>query len=179
MYGGREDLKRLGGVVDKIQHKAHARQDKRRIKKDMRQGDLKGPAINKAIDNYGHNYGYDSKSFDQLMNSKGARKRYAQQINEGRARHRVLQEGVVAKLNQSNMLPIKGPKHAGNPTGTLYVKPDNMKDTPEATAYKQSKSYMDAHQPDITFKNLKTFKSNNKKKVTTTETRTDRYKKIK
>ena len=39
MYGGRKDLKRLGGVVDKIQHKAHARQDKRRIKKDPSVGE--------------------------------------------------------------------------------------------------------------------------------------------
>ena len=35
MYGGRKDLKRLGGTIDKMQHKAHARQDKRRIKRDI------------------------------------------------------------------------------------------------------------------------------------------------
>jgi len=183
MYGGREDLKRLGGVVDRMQHKTHARKDKRRIKRDVRQGDLKDHNLSIALDNYGHSYGYDSKSFDKLMGSKGVRKDFARRINEGNARMRKLDEGVIARLNKPMMMPIQGPKHPGNPTGTLYVQTHPAKDTPEAIAYKNTKEYKLRHGPDLTHKDLwkptrKDLKG--RKKVTTSEAHpSNRYKEIK
>ena len=183
MYAGRKDLKRLGGVVDKMQHKAHARQDKRRIKRDIRQGDLKDHNVSIALSNYGHSYGYDSKSFDKLMGSKGVRKNFAERINTRNAEMRKLDEGIIARLNRPNMLTIQGPKHPGNPEGILYVKPDNMKDTPEAIAYKNTEEYKERHGPDITYKDLwkPTRKDLKGRKSVTTSSALDsnRYKEIK
>jgi hypothetical protein len=115
-----------------------ARQDSRRIRKDMRVANRHGGTIHESeVSKFKDRYGADSKSAMKLEMSPANIKQTQTRINDEKSIDRAMTNVMAEMMQRPEYAKIKMPKHAGNPKGEGYVQVNVQKNKEAASNFKK------------------------------------------